>query len=102
MSIFLRNILILDKICNTHLDDDEGGQRLCEAVLGGLVQAPYPGYEGLPVGASHGDPQHQLQEPASYKYYPHVSLCQVRILSSDKCAVSTIVMLPCCHKYKAR
>ena len=46
----------------TYLDDDEGGQRLGEAVLGSLVQAPDPRDEGLPVGARHGDPQHQLQE----------------------------------------
>ena len=65
-------------------------------MLGRLVQAPDPRDEGLPVGARHGDPQHQLQEPAAAKYCdPESSLCDGRILSSDKCAQSTIVMLPC-------
>ena len=77
-----------------YLNDDEGCQWLSEAVLGRLIQAPDPRDEGLPVGARHGDPQHQLEEPAS-KYYPESSLCDGRILSSDKCAQSTIVMLPC-------
>ena len=45
-----------------HLDDDEGGRALGEAVLGLGVQALDLGYEGLPVGAGHGYPQHQLQQ----------------------------------------
>ena len=47
-----------------HLDDDEGGRALGEAVLGLGVQALDLGYEGLPVGAGHGYPQHQLQQSA--------------------------------------
>ena len=46
----------------SHLDDDEGGRTLGEAVLGLGVQALDLGYEGLPVGAGHGYPQHQLQQ----------------------------------------
>ena len=47
-------------------------------MLGRLVQAPDPRDEGLPVGARHGDPQHQLQEPVQQNIIlsPHCAMAE--------------------------